>query len=204
VENIKNIIFDLGGVFVEINYYDTEKSFVDLGVADFHDIFNQHKASPLFEKLETGNISEDEFYRAFKEKIKIELTNQQIKTAWNAMLGKFYVEHLDWLKDIKNRYKIYLLSNTNVIHYDAVMQIYKEQFGREDFNENFRTAYYSHELKIRKPLPESFKAVVEKEKLLPEETLFIDDTFKNIEGAKQIGLNTIHLQKPEMLLALGL
>jgi putative hydrolase of the HAD superfamily len=199
MQNIQNIIFDLGGVFIGIDYYKTEKAFVDLGIKNFRDFYNQHHASDLFEKLETGELSETEFYDSFRQQTKSSITNKEIEEAWNAMLGRFYTENLTWLQDIKNRFKIYLFSNTNIIHYNAFQKIYKEQTGKESFDDYFITAYYSHDLGVRKPYPEAFEVILKKENLVPAETLFIDDTIKNIEGAKKVGMATIHLTSPEKL-----
>jgi putative hydrolase of the HAD superfamily len=200
MQNIQNIIFDLGGVFIEIDYPKTERAFIELGVTNFNEFYNQHHASDLFEKLETGKVSPEEFYQAFREKTETILPDDEIKTAWNAMLGKFYPEHLKLLEEVRHQYKIYLFSNTNIVHYDAFQKIYRDQTGNKNFDDYFITAYYSHDLGLRKPYPEAFKAVLKKENLVAEETLFVDDTFKNIEGAKEAGLQTIHLKHAEDLI----
>ncbi|HEX8334560.1 MAG TPA: HAD family phosphatase [Segetibacter sp.] len=200
MQNIKNIIFDLGGVFIEIDYPKTEKAFIKLGVINFNEFYNQHHASDLFENLETGKASADEFYDAFREKIQTDLSNADIKNAWNAMLGKFYPKHLKLLEKLRDQYKVVLFSNTNIIHYEAFQKIYREQTGNDTFDDYFIAAHYSHVLGLRKPYPEAFKAVLQKENLVAKETLFIDDTIKNIEGAKKVGLNTIWLESPETLI----
>jgi FMN phosphatase YigB (HAD superfamily) len=204
MQKIKNIIFDLGGVFLDIHYHLTQKAFEDLGVTHFHELFTQHHASDIFEKLETGKISEKEFYNEFRSEANILLTDEQIKTAWNALLGRFPKERIDWLKEIKQRYNIYLFSNTNQIHYDAFIKTYEEDFGVNDFNDHFIKAYYSQHMGLRKPYPESFEFILNEQNLVVSETLFIDDTLKNIEGAKKLGLQTYHLVPPARLIDLEL
>ncbi len=120
------------------------------------------------------------------------------------MLGTFSTERLQWLKEIRKRYRIYLYSNTNLIHYIAFQKIFREFTGEQNFDNYFIKAHYSHELGLRKPYPESYLKLLEIENLQAEETLFIDDTAKNIEGAKQAGLQAILLLPPKTVLDLDL
>ena len=204
MQPIKNIIFDLGGIFLDIHYELTKDAFINFGIKNFDELFTQHHANDLFEDLETGKITEQTFYQLFRKETKVDLKDEQIKNAWNALLGKFPLERLDWLKNIKNHYNLYLFSNTNQIHYDAFMKIYEKQTGRNDFNSHFIKAYYSQNIGLRKPYPVSFSYIINEQGLIPEETLFIDDTIKNIEGAKEVGFQTIHLVAPQTLLDLKL
>jgi putative hydrolase of the HAD superfamily len=197
VTPVKNIIFDLGGVIINLNYQLTRKAFENLGVANFNDLYTQHHANPLFEQLEVGAIEPEAFYEALREATGLALTNSQIETAWNAMLLDFPVERLLWLDQIKNKYNIYLFSNTNTIHYKAFTTIYAQTAPlvglNPNFNHFFKTAYYSHTLKQRKPAVAAFEAVLQDAKLDPAQTLFIDDTISNIEGAQKAGLQTLFL-----------
>lgn len=201
----KNIIFDLGGVILNIDFKQTALAFAELGMGNFNEYYTLQSVSPLFEKLEIGAITPDDFYTEFRSLAKLpSLSNEQIMQAWNALLLDFPPERIKWLKQIKERYKIYLLSNTNQIHYDSFIKSYREQIGDEDFNKLFITAYYSHNLGLRKPSKEIFEAVLKSEKLLAEETVFIDDSMANIEAAKAVGLQTIHLPMPKTVLELDL
>ena len=199
MQKIKNIIFDLGGVFLDIDFQRTEIAFKNLGLANFKKFFSQHTASPLFEDLETGKITDEVFYSRFRHQTGKNFTDQQIEVAWNALLGTFPAERLVWLQDIRQRYKIYLFSNTNHIHLMAFQKIYQQCSGGESFDDNFIRSYYSHEFGLRKPYPESFIRLMELENLQPGETLFIDDTIGNIDGAQQAGLQTILLISPKTL-----
>ena len=175
-----------------------------MGITNFKELFTQHHASPLFEDLETGKISPEEFYDLFRAEVKTDLTNDQIKYAWNALLINFPAERLHWLEQIKSRYNIYLFSNTNQIHYDAFIEIFKNESGKEDFNQYFIKAYYSQTLGLRKPYKESYLKIIEEQNLIAAETLFIDDTPKNIVGAKEAGLQAILLSPPLTVLYLDL
>jgi glucose-1-phosphatase len=204
MSGIKNILFDLGGVFLDINYQLTEKAFIDLGITDFDQRFNQQFSNTLFEDLETGKIDPETFYHRFRTETGTSLTNKAIETAWNALLLDFPVERLEWLQQVGEKYPVYLYSNTNLIHYQCFMKKFEETFAGKNFNDYFRTAYYSHELGLRKPYPASYTKIMELEKLNPAETLFIDDTLKNIKGAQEAGLQTLWLEPGMNLQQLGL
>ena len=204
MQPIKNILFDLGGIFMNLDFTLTEKAFIDLGILSFPEMYTQHHANDLFEELETGKMTPEMFYDAFRNESNSQLTNHQIKTAWNAMLLDFPLERLQWLQEIGKKYKVYLYSNTNQIHYDAFLNIVSNTTGIKNFNSFFIKAYYSHELGLRKPYVASFQKILKEQNLVAEETLFIDDTLQNIEGAKKAGLQTIHLVTPMTVLDLAL
>ncbi|MEN9686457.1 MAG: hypothetical protein RLZZ28_2243 [Bacteroidota bacterium] len=204
MQPIKNIVFDLGGIFMNLDYHLTEKAFVDLGIVSFPQMYTQHHANPMFEDFETGKISTQAFYEAFRKSSNSHLSDEQIKTAWNAMLLDFPAERLRWLTEIGKKYQVYLFSNTNQIHYEAFIKIVHATTGINNFNDFFIKAYYSHELGLRKPYVASFKKILEEQKLVAAETVFIDDTLKNIIGAKEAGMQTIHLQAPKTVLDLEL
>lgn len=203
-QKTKNIIFDLGGVLLNIDFKLTSNAFKELGVHHFDEMFTQHFSNPLFELLETGKIDEAAFYEAFRKEAGLPLTNEQIRDAWNALLLDFPAERIEWLEKIARQYRIFLFSNTNQIHYDCFIQHFSNSFNGKDFNDFFEKAYYSQFLGLRKPYPASFQAIVNEQEILPSETLFIDDTLKNIEAASQLGFQTIHLLSPTSVLDLKL
>lgn len=201
---IQNIIFDLGGVFLNIDFERTNQAFQQLGLAGFDRFFTQHHAHQLFEDLETGKISPDQFYAAFRAETQTQLTDAQIRDAWNALLLDFPPERLDWLEKIRQHYRVFLFSNTNAIHYDAFMAQFAQVFPGKDFNAYFEKAYYSQTLGLRKPEPESFQAILTEQDLDPAVTLFIDDTPKNVEAAQQVGLQAWWLSPGKSVLDLDL
>ncbi|MBX2930932.1 MAG: HAD family phosphatase [Chitinophagaceae bacterium] len=202
MNNIKNIIFDFGGVLLNIDYALTEKAFIQLGVHNFSTLYNQHKASDLFEQLETGKITPNDFYTIFRNISNTQLSNEQIKKAWNAMLLNLPKERVQYLADIRNRYNIFLYSNTNQIHYDCFIQTANNAMPNNNFNSLFIQAYYSHICGFRKPYIESYTNILQEQQLNPSETLFIDDTLINIQGAANAGLQVLHLQYPNTILNL--
>ncbi len=203
MQPIKAIIFDLGGIFLNIDYQRTEDAFTALGVKDFNRFFQQQYSNPLFEDLETGKIRPKDFYDRFNEEAGTDLAYEAIEKAWNAMLLDFPEERINWLKEKARQYPVYLYSNTNIIHYESFMQDFGVKYGY-DFNELFVKAYYSHQLGLRKPYPNSYKAILMEQQLEAATTLFIDDTPKNIVGAQEAGLQTILLNNGKTVLDLDL
>ena len=199
MDNIKNIIFDLGGIFLNIDFGLTRQAFLDLGIDSFDELYKEHQDSNLFLLLETGRITPAEFHQAVVEKANVPVTYEQLVNAWNALLLDFPPERLEWLRAIGSKYKIFLFSNTNQIHYEAFKNAFLEQTG-EDFDTYFIKAYYSHKMGLRKPNPESYQYILDEQHLKASETLFVDDTFKNIEGAEKVGLQTLHIVHPKTVL----
>ncbi|MBC7866024.1 MAG: HAD family phosphatase [Gloeobacteraceae cyanobacterium ES-bin-316] len=192
---LKNIIFDLGGVLLNIDYYITEQAFRDMGFLDFEKMYSQYSADAVFEKLETGDISNESFYNTIIERANSQITREQIALAWNAMLLDFREETLDFLESLGPGYDLYLLSNTNAIHLAAFNEIFFKQTGKTSLNNYFKKAYYSHEVGLRKPNEDIFEFVLKDAGLLAEESLFIDDSYNNIHAAQMLGFTT-HLLVP--------
>lgn len=199
MKGIKNIIFDLGGVILNIDYQATYKAFSDLGVADFTSLYSQFKGNKLFDDLETGRVSTEEFLTAMLQHTPEGTTVQQIIDAWNAMLLDFPLRRLQLLQQLRQHYNLYLLSNTNAIHLAAFNKILEDSRGIPSLAEFFDKTYYSHLIGYRKPDKESYQLVLDENGLKPEETLFIDDTLLNIEGATAVGVQTIHLLAPRTI-----
>ena len=190
---IKNIIFDLGGVLLLIDYDLTEKAFKKLGLTDFDKLYNQFNQNNLFDAYETGKISSDEFRKALKQHLPVSVSNEQIDAAWNTMLLEMPEERIAMLYKLKKHFNIYLFSNTNEIHIKHFREYMDTKFGKSLFDDIFIEHYYSHKLGARKPNPASFQKVLDLENLKAEETFFIDDSPQHIEGAKSIGIKAYHL-----------
>jgi glucose-1-phosphatase len=197
MKNIKAIIFDFGGVILDIDFDKMNKAFSKLGIKDFNEMYSQQNADHLFRHLEEGKLNEQEFYDAFRRSAQLDLSNDQIKNAWNALLTGYREAALDTLKKIKHKYKLFLLSNTNSIHVEAFNKIYKEQIGEGALDDYFDKVYYSHQMGYRKPGKEAFEYVLRENNLSANETLFIDDSFQNIKPAEELGIQTIFLKSGE-------
>lgn len=199
MQGIKSIIFDLGGVILNIDYQLTDKAFTDLGVANFSVLYSQFSASSLFEDLETGRVTQEEFMNAMQPHLPEGTDQAAVTKAWNAMLLDFPLARLQLLQQLRNYYGIYLLSNTNAIHLQAFNEMLEKSRGIPSLAAFFDKCYYSHEIGYRKPEPQAYQVILDENGLNPEETLFIDDTLPNVEAAQKLGIQAIHLQAPKTI-----
>jgi len=184
---LQNIIFDLGGVLIDLDITLTDKAFSKLGITKPADETENQRRSTIYSGLETGAISPESFRQEIRRITSISLTDSAIDAAWNAMLLDFPVERTSVLQSLKNRYRLFLLSNSNAIHYGFYTDRFRRDYGYE-MNSLFVKTYYSFELHIRKPDPDIFRGVLAENGLLANETLFIDDSLENIQAAASIGL----------------
>lgn len=192
----RNIIFDLGGVILNIDYHKTELAFINLGIINFNELYSQIHANTFFEDFEKGKIEPALFIRQLKTYAP-GLSEEEITSAWNGMLLDFPAGRIEFLLRLKKRYRTFLLSNTNAIHHKAFQKIPLDSAGTLDAC--FEKVYYSHEMGMRKPDREIFEFVLSEKKLIAEETIFIDDTPANIEAAKMVGIEAIYLKPPEKI-----
>ncbi|MEO8823791.1 MAG: HAD family phosphatase [Ginsengibacter sp.] len=204
MEKIENIIFDLGGVLLDIDYNLTRKAFENLGVVNFDEMYSQANADKLFQNLETGKVSEEEFYKEFNHTTGLNLPEAKIRSAWNAMLLSFREKSLEYLEQLEGRYKIYLLSNTNQIHLNSFYEIFNQNKRKKSFEKYFEKAFYSFEIGLRKPDVECYEWVLNDLQIEPQKSLFIDDSINNIKGAEKAGLRTFHLTPEKKIENLGL
>jgi len=195
MNNIRAIIFDLGAVLLNINYHKTIEEFEKLGIKNSSSFYSKKEQTNLFNLLETGKISEEDFITEVKKECKYSSDNK-IVSAWNAMLLDLPKHRISLLKDLNKKYDIYLLSNTNSIHISEFKNIMGYE-KYEVFYKLFKKVYYSHEIGFRKPNKEAFQLILDENNLNADEVLFIDDSPQHIEGAKNLGIKTYHLKDGE-------
>jgi len=193
MEKIKNIILDLGGVLLNIDYIATIKAFKELGVKNIEMIFTPEAQNKLFDCLEDGTMNPDEFREGLRKHSGLNLTVKQIDDAWNAMLLDFPKSRIELLDGIRKNYRLFLLSNTNAIHYPEYLGYMARTYGFANLDSLFEKTYWSHEIGMRKPFVEVFDLIVDENNLIKQETLFVDDTLQHVEGARRAGLNAIWL-----------
>jgi len=193
MNQVRNIIFDLGGVLLNINYDATAAAFHRLGVDDFNQWFSQYHANELFSGLETGIQEEETFVKQIQSLLPNPASATAILEAWNAMLLDFRSSSIAFLPKLAKTHRLFLLSNTNEIHLRAFQAKYEAVFEGRKLDDLFEAAYYSHRIGFRKPTPESYQFVLNSHCLQPQETLFIDDSLPNIEAAQKLGIKTLHL-----------
>jgi HAD superfamily hydrolase (TIGR01549 family) len=199
MRDFKNIIFDFGGVIIDIDYLLTIEAFKKLGIKDFETYYSKLKQSNLFDELETGIITAAEFRNRIRESAKLSVSDSEIDAAWNSILIDLPEANVNFLDHLKNNYPIFLLSNTNEIHEQAFNEMIQKKFGEDVLKKIFRNIYFSHHIKLRKPDPEIFLYVLKENNLVASETLFVDDSPQHIEGAKKVGLQTFYFDKGKKL-----
>lgn len=190
---VKNIIFDLGNVLIDIDFPRSEQELIQILGKDALQNLEKIGQKNLFLDFETGKINENTFVEVLKKTTSNEVKTEQIIDAWNAMLIGFKPERFEMLERLASKYRLYVLSNTNATHIDWVRKDLGKNHGIENYETRFFTkVYYSHEVFLRKPNVEIYEFVLRDAQLDASETLFIDDNFENIEGAKKANLQTIH------------
>ena len=196
---IKNIIFDLGGVVLDIDENNVYKELEKMGFTT-SELSHSKEFMDIMSKFDTG------IYTAptFRKKVKVylgqeKMTDQRFDAIWNSMLLDIPRERIEAIEKVKKHYKIFLMSNSNVIHYDLYVRDLQLRFGYNEFDELFNKSYFSFAEHLEKPDSRFFELILDHEGLVPEETLFIDDTEANIKAAKSLGINTYHIRRDELV-----
>lgn len=198
INKIKNIIFDLGGVIMNLDVSKTIKSFENIGITDIVNKTGHHYKDSVFYDFEIGKVSEIGFIERLLGMSNLTILNKDIKEAWNAMILEMPKERIELLLDLKKEYRIFLLSNTNSIHQEKFLTEFKNEYSF-DFSELFEKTYYSHEIGMRKPDEKTFKYVLKDSNLNPCKTLFVDDAIDNVKIAQKVGIKTFHIKNYNVL-----
>lgn len=198
-DSIRNVIFDFGGVLFEIDYDLPALAFDQLGFPGFRDLYTQASQNPMFDLLETGKVSNEEFM-AFLHAFVPGATRDQVAHAWNVILLHIMPEEVATVQRVRNAgYRTFLLSNTNAIHVEAFEKMIAERMDMHAFKSAFEVIYYSNVLGWKKPHPETFLHVCRLNDLVPAETLFIDDSLQHVQGAREAGMHAYHLKPGERI-----
>lgn len=192
LKNVDAIIFDLGGVLLNIDFGLTQKALENLGMKNVHAYFGKYAQAGFFDQLDRGEIGDTQLFSEIRKFLPEYVSDDRIKEAWNAIILDFPPERIQLLKILKNTHRLFLLSNTNSIHY-PVYNALIQQMGEESLDSLFDKAYYSFREGMRKPQPEFFQKILKDHHLMPQKTLFIDDTEMHVEAAAKLGIKSIHL-----------
>jgi glucose-1-phosphatase len=199
LSTLDTLILDLGGVLIDVDYHRTAKEFQALGFSHFAEQFSKAKQTSLFDDFETGLLGPEEFRDGIREVFTPEpgtrdpLTDKEIDKCWNAMLGSIPPARMELVEELRMRYRVYLLSNTNAIHVPAFLDIIKRENRINDFRQEFDGCFFSNEVGLRKPNAEIYQHVLEATYASPERTLFIDDSIQHVHGAERAGIPALHL-----------
>ncbi|GDX53448.1 hydrolase [Bacteroidota bacterium] len=188
---LKNIIFDYGKVIINLDFDLTRLAFENEGVKNFNSLFTEFSQHPFFHLFDCGLISEEEFRMHLRTATGLPLSDKVIDKCWNAMLMDIPKNRMQYLDELKKSFATFLLSNTNSIHLNFISSYLQKEFAMTDISEKFKKAYYSCQVGMRKPDEKIFQLVLEENNLMPEETLFLDDSAVNVETADKLGMHVI-------------
>lgn len=197
--DIETIIFDFGGVIIDIDPQLTMNEFAKLGSRELNPEETHDLIYNIIRKFEKGIFTPEVFRKKMKDFLRIEATDQQFDDSWNALLFDIPGKRLKSIEKAKEHYQILLLSNSNEIHYDLYLRDLQLRFGYTEFDDLFHKSYFSFDLHMAKPDPEIFEFVIYQHDLDPSKTLFIDDTEENLVTARSLGLCTYQMNKPEKI-----
>lgn len=200
MNNIKTIIFDLGGVIIDLDVLKTIQQFSAFSGIPLTEVESLYHTHPSFLAFEKGMIGEatfrDEIRKIFHSET---VADHAVDAAWNAMLIDLPRARLELLLSLKNKYKVIILSNTNTIHIDYVYTKMLPIMNASSFEPFVHNVYYSHRLGCRKPEPEIYRRVLDENDLKPEETIFLDDNPNNTKAAQALGIQVRHITHPDMV-----
>jgi putative hydrolase of the HAD superfamily len=200
MNTIKNIIFDYGNVIFNIDFNRVADAWKKLGIHNSHEFYGHRQQDPVFNLLERGEITPPEFRNRIRELThKPQLTDQQIDQAWNTIFVGIPKGNHELLQQLNNKYRTFLLSNINAIHYDYVHNYLKKEYGIDNNDALFEKTYYSHLVGKRKPEKAIFEQILTENNLDPAETLFIDDSPQHLEVAKELGIQTYLMTAPNTI-----
>lgn len=195
-QRTKNIIFDLGGVIINLDIDHAFDKFSQLFGHDVRskilEVYPEHK---FFQHYEVGAIGDIEFRNSLRALARSEVDDAQLDHAWNSMLGDLPGERIDWIAELVNDYNVVILSNTNSIHIKRFNHIFGQSSKYRLPGDLFHKTYYSHEIKDRKPNKSCFQYVLDDFGMIPEETVFYDDNLDNINTANDLGIKAVLVER---------
>ncbi len=196
---IRNIIFDFGGVIHDIRYENVGEAFVRHGITNLGDFYSKDFQTPEMDQFEKGLLSPAEYRNYIRRMTGRNLSDSDIDDIVNAILIDVPAERVELLIRLRDSYRLFLFSNTNQINYDCFTSRLQQKFGFDIFERCFDAAYFSHFMHCRKPSPDGFRQIIDEQHLAPDETLFIDDIAKNLDGARTVGIHGLHLASGTIL-----
>jgi len=188
---IRHVVLDFGGVLYRIDHTATAKAFAELGFDDFLSLYAHGGQARIMDDLECGNITDQEFILTLQNRCQRGTTKRQVREAWNAVLLELRPEVLPVLDHLATRFDLLLFSNTNALHAEHFERQILTENGKS-FAQAFRQIIYSHRLRHRKPQLKAYREVERQFGLNPAQTLFIDDTLINVQGAMKAGWTAVH------------
>lgn len=198
----RHILFDLGGVILNIHIQATLERFLHMGFPAELLNYPENFQTDLFYRYETGKLTTEAFRNAIREETGVEFTNEAFDEAWLAMIGIVPPQRIQLLKRLSEEYNLYMLSNTSTLHVAFFEERFKEQAGFS-LDAVFKKCYYSFDIGAHKPDEAAFQHVLDDAGINAEETLFLDDNIQNVKAATQLGFHAIHITESRRMEQVG-
>lgn len=196
MKKIENIIFDLGGVIINLDMEHSFDWFSQLFGRDVKsNMMEDYLNHNYFMDFETGKINATEFRDGLRQLTHLEMEDAKLDKAWNAMLGDIPKERIEWIEKLRDKYNVVILSNTNSIHIHKFNEIFGQTTSYSHPEDLFHKVYYSHEINDRKPNKSCFQHVLDDFGMNPEHTIFYDDNLENTKAAQSIGIQSVLVEK---------
>jgi putative hydrolase of the HAD superfamily len=195
LQKIKTIIFDLGGVIINLYVEKTISAFAQLSGLSEKEVEEAYLSADVFKQYEKGLISDDEFRQSLRSSFNLKATDDEIDHAWNSMLGEIPGDRIESIKNLRQNYKCIVLSNTNAIHEKAFHKILSASFPYQHLSDLFHEVYFSHDLNQRKPNLEIYQNVLNLSQTQSTDALFMDDGQVNLDSAAEMGIHTLHIPR---------
>lgn len=193
IEEAKNIIFDLGAVIINISPQTVVNEFQSRYKGNFSETYDRLLKTGVFEDYEIEKVNSKEFLSTIHHALDQQISELEIERIWNKMLLDIPVKRIEILQQQKTKKNTFLCSNTNEIHINVINQYINKEFSINGLDPLFHKVYLSYELGLRKPNPAIFELILNEHNLIPDETVFIDDSAEHIASAKRLGIKTVHL-----------
>ena len=188
---IHHLIFDLGGLFIDVYMDRFENSLQQMLGKEVMPTLEKLQHEKFFDAYETGHIHTAQFLDTLSAAFGKEYSQEQYVACWNAILGRVQLDQLQLIQPLRKQCDVVLLSNTNSLHVEALETEFEKSHPGERLSNFFDRIYYSQQIGLRKPEPQVFAYVVEQGVFNPARTLFIDDTIGNLVGAQKVGIQTL-------------
>ncbi|WKV10759.1 HAD family hydrolase [Marivirga harenae] len=195
MHKIKTIIFDLGGVIINLYVEKTISAFSNLSGLSEKEVERAYLSAEIFRRYEKGLIADAEFLQSLRDEFSLTASDDDIVIAWNAMLGEIPADRIESIKSLLQNHKCIVLSNTNAIHEQAFHKILSNSYQYHHLNELFHEVYFSHELNQRKPDLEIYENVLKQTETEANQVLFMDDGQANLDSASSLGIHTLHIPR---------
>lgn len=194
LSSLKNILFDMGGVIIDLNVNATLEAFYNMGFPSEFLNYPVNYNTDIFYKYETGKMTTGEFRNAMRKATGVDFEDKVFDDAWGAMLVDIPASRIERIKKLAAKYDLYILSNTSELHTPVFESLFLQN-GGISMRDLFIQRFYSNEIGSHKPNEESYRYVLDHANIKAGETLFLDDNIHNIKAAQELGFNAIHISE---------